>query len=384
MAWHAIGYLIFAAVLVAGIFLATATYSRVETAPGSVVVDKGTAAIVATRAGVVSGLGVHEAQTVKAGQVLAEIRSEEDLAGGSTAPDRVLNSLAEQDRELAGQAAMVLSAGAAERSRLAASINGAGDEIATLDRQIADQRELVALAERQFQQAQGVAAKGFLSRRDLDGYEATLLSRKQQLSQLQQQRTAKLTSVADSRHMLEQSDATSKAQSVAVQAQRSALAQQIAQYAAAKGYALTSPVDGTVTALTARSGQPVTQGQQLMVVVPSGGRVRVELYVPTSAAGFLRRGQAVRLAIDAFPYQQFGTVPAHISDIATAPVLKQLGGSASVPVYIVTAELDRDSVRAFGRDQPLIPGMTLSARIITRRQSLFEWLFEPLFAVGRR
>jgi membrane fusion protein len=157
----------------------------------------------------------------------------------------------------------------------------------------------------------------------------------------------------------------------------------MAQFAAAKGYALTSPVAGTVTALTARLGQPASQGQPVMVVVPKGGRTRVELYVPTSAAGFLKVGQEVRLAIDAFPYQQFGTVRAHITDISDAAIARQTSEGA-LPVYLVIAELSQASVSAFGRDQPLLPGMALTARIVTRRQTLFEWLFEPLYAVSRR
>jgi len=54
------------------------------------------------------------------------------------------------------------------------------------------------------------------------------------------------------------------------------------------------------------------------------------------------------------------------------------------PVYIVRAKLDRNSVNAFGRDRALLPGMTLSARITTEHRTLLEWLFEPLYAVGRR
>jgi membrane fusion protein len=46
--------------------------------------------------------------------------------------------------------------------------------------------------------------------------------------------------------------------------------------------------------------------------------------------------------------------------------------------------LDEQSIPAFGRDQPLLSGMTVTARVQTARRSLFEWLFEPLFAVGRR
>ena len=108
-----------------------------------------------------------------------------------------------------------------------------------------------------------------------------------------------------------------------------------------------------------------------------------QLSVPTSAAGFLKKGQDVRLAIDAFPYQQFGTVAARITDISNAAVAQQSAAGA-VPVYFVTAELPHAFVRAFGREQPLMPGMTLTARIITRKQTLLEWLFEPLFAVSRR
>lgn len=381
--WQLISFLLFAAVIIAAVFLASASYSQVTNVDGAIVVDKGTAPIVATRAGVVAGVGVHDGQKVVTGEVLTRIRSEEDLAGGGTAPQRVLASLHEQDRQLGDQAAMILGAAAAERSRLEETIAGAQQEIANLDHQIADQQQLVTLAETQFSRIQTVAAKGFISRQDLDARQATLLSRRQQLEQFRQSRAAKLASLADARRSIAESASTAQAQSVAVQAQRTQLAQQTAQFDAAIGYALTSPVDGTVTALTARVGAPAVQGQSLMVIVPKGGRTRVELYVPTSAAGFLKKGEEARLAIDAFPYQQFGTIPARIADISNAPISKQTANGA-VPVYLVTAELSRPSIRAFGREQPLVPGMSLTARIVTRRQTLLEWLFEPLFAVSRR
>jgi len=383
ISWQIIGFLLLAAVAVAAVFLARASYSRVETVSGAVVVDKGTAAIVPTRAGVIASIGVREGQQVEAGQLLAAIRSEEDLAGGGTAPQRVIDSLQEQDRQLGDQATMILNAAVAERSRMAAAAAGAQEEIATLDQQIADQQQLVTLAENEYRQVHSVADKGFISRRDLEAREATLLSRRQQLSQLRQARAAKQTELADAQRSVAQSRSNAQAQSVAVQAQRTQLAQQSAQFAAAKGYSLTSPIAGTVTALTARLGQPAAQGQPLMVIVPKGGRTRIELYVPTSGAGFLKAGQEVRLAVDAFPYEQFGTVPARIADISDTAVSKQTPAGA-VPIYLVTAELERPFVRAFGRNQPLLPGMTLTARIVTRRQTLLEWLFEPLFAVSRR
>ncbi|MFL6844306.1 MAG: HlyD family efflux transporter periplasmic adaptor subunit [Allosphingosinicella sp.] len=149
-------------------------------------------------------------------------------------------------------------------------------------------------------------------------------------------------------------------------------------------YTLTAPCRGIVTAVAARPGQPAEPGQPLMVVVPDGATPRAELYVPTRAAGFLAAGQEVRLAVDAFPYQQFGTRTARIAAVSRVAVPRRLADGRSVPVYLVSADLDRPWVAAFGRRHGLLPGMTLTARIVTERQSLAEWLFEPLFAARGR
>lgn len=67
--WQLISFLLFAAVIIAAVFLASASYSQVTNVDGAIVVDKGTAPIVATRAGVVAGVGVHDGQKVVTGEV---------------------------------------------------------------------------------------------------------------------------------------------------------------------------------------------------------------------------------------------------------------------------------------------------------------------------
>lgn len=384
VAWQTVGYLIATALVAALAFLALGSYARVETVSGAIVTDKGTAPIIPTRAGVVVELLVRDGQAVPAGTPLARIRSEEDLVGGSTAPERVIAALHDQDDQLSGQASLMAQAGRAERGRLSAVAEGLRQEMTTIDQQISDQHRLVSLSEAEFHQVESIAAKGFLSRRDIESRESSLLARRQALSQLQQARAAKSASLAESSRSIAQAGATGQAQVAGVLSQRTELTQQLAQIEAARGYTLTSPVSGTVTAMTARLGQPATTGQPLMIVIPKGGRKRVELYVPTNAAGFLSPGQEVRLSVDAFPYQRFGTVTARIAEIASAVVGRPAANGVTVPVFLVTADLHQDSVEAFGKRQPLLPGMALTARIVTQKQSLFEWLFEPLFAVARR
>ena len=113
IAWQAIGYLIAVALAVAVAFLALGSYARVETVSGVVVVDKGTAPITPTRAGVVVDLPVREGQQVTAGTPLARVRSEEDMAGGGTAPQRVIDALRDQDEQLSSQGTLLLQAAGA-------------------------------------------------------------------------------------------------------------------------------------------------------------------------------------------------------------------------------------------------------------------------------
>jgi membrane fusion protein len=384
ISWHAIGYLLLAAVVAAFAFLAQGSYSRVETVSGAVVLDRGIASILPSRPGIVVALAVKEGQTVRAGALLAQIKAEESSPLGGTASDRIIHSLSDQERELASQQALVLRAADSETSRLASQIDGLEKEISELDTQIKQQDRLVALAERRFDDLRRVAGKGFLSRTTLEEAEGLLVSRRQQRSQLEQLRSGKSADLAQARRSVSGAVSTARAQAAQVASSRAQLSQQLAEAQSARGYNLTSPVDGEVTALTARMGQAVSPGQEIMLIAPAGGRPRVELYVPTRAIGFLAPGQEVRLAVDAFPYERFGTIEARISDISSTAVERRGAAGESAPVYLVHADLARPWMDAFGRRMPLRSGMTLTARIVLERQSLFEWLFEPLFAVGRR
>lgn len=384
ISWQLIGGFLIVALSIALYFVATAHYSRSQTVTGAVVLDRGVAAILPSRPGVVVQLLVEEGQRITAGTPLIRIRAEEDLTGGRSASDEMMAALVEQDRRLARQASLLGEAAAAERERLGTQIGGAAQEIASLDKQIQSQRRLVAVAENEYVTARNVAQRGFISRRELDARQATLLGRRQELAQLEQMRSAKRAELAATQQSIAQSGASAEAQAASVQSSRAQLAQRLAEVEGTKGYTIIAPVDGTATAVTARVGQPATSGEPLMLLVPEGARTRAELYVPTQAAGFLAEGQDVRLAIDAFPYQRYGTVPGDIVEISSAAIPRPTSSGASVPVYLVAIELPRPWVRAFGRQEALLPGMTLSARIITERQTLVEWLFEPLYAVAQR
>lgn len=384
VAWQSIGYLVFGGVAAGIAFLSLANYARVEIVTGAIVPEAGVSAVVPSRSGVIASLKVREGQLVAAGQTLAAIRSEEDNAAGSSAAAQIGLAIAQQDASLAEQTRASLAAAQAQQGQLAAQQSGLAAEIAQLESQISLQRELVKSAEDDLRKTKEVAERGFISVRDLRLREETLLSRRQNLSALTQSIASRRATLVETGRSASQVLAQARAQSAGFSATRAQVAQQAADAEGSRSYVLRASVAGRVTALTARVGQPVSPQASLMTIVPSGSKLQAELAAPSAAIGFIKPGQTVRLAIDAFPYQRFGTITGKVETVATTAVTRQAPNGAAIAVYPVMVSLDRAKVAAFGRQEPLVSGMSLTARIITENQSLIEWLFEPLLAVRNR
>jgi len=384
VSWQVVGGLFFTIVATAILFLSLASYSRIETVAGLIVPDGGIARVVPTRAGIIGNLAVQAGDKVEQGDGLALIRTGESLSDGVTSSAEVLSSLELQEQGLRRHERQIAAAASAERAQLKARIAGLEADIAGLNNRIKVQEGLVESARVELELAQRISERGFVSRRDILQREEIYLGRQQQLTQLRQTLATQGAAVREARSAIQGSFASEGMQIAALASQRSDIAQRRTSAEASGAYRLEAPLSGTVTALTAREGQAVSPQAPIMSIVPQSSLLRAELYVPSAAIGFLAVGQPVALALDAFPYQRFGTLPARVTSIASAPVAQPDAQGNAIPVYLVTASLERDAVQAYGQEKELIAGMTLTARITTEERSLIEWLFEPLFAVGKR
>ena len=79
---------------------------------------------------------------------------------------------------------------------------------------------------------------------------------------------------------------------------------------------LRAPVDGTVQQLSVTTiGGIVQPAQALMVIVPKGSDIYVEAQVLNKDIGFVREGQPVRVKLEAFPFTDYGLIPATIEEL---------------------------------------------------------------------
>lgn len=384
LAWQIVGGLVFAALIAAIFFLSMAEYTRIETVSGILAPSDGVAQITAARTGVINKISVTEGERVGVGAPLVEISTDERLTDGFRGNSRILETLLIQEAGLKLQEQQIRAVMHAEQSQLSARISGLREEISSIREQIVVQENLLKSAKQQLDQAQAIAERGFISRRDILIREETFLTRQQQLSGLRQTLARQMAGIEESIRALQQASANSDVQISALNEQKSDISQRKVSLAASSAYQIAAPIRGEVTAITARVGQSASSGRALLTIVPDSAKIVAELYVPSAAYGFIEIGQDVRLAIDAYPYQRFGTTRARIISIARSTIAQTGPNGNSTPVFLVTAVVDSSQKFTYSNKNRLTAGMTLSANIVTEKQSLIRWLFEPLFSVRNR
>ena len=148
-----------------------------------------------------------------------------------------------------------------------------------------------------------------------------------------------------------------------------------------------APAAGTVTRVTANLGAAVDGAAPIATILPVGAVLEANLYAPSKAAGFLRVGGRVLLRYEAYPYQKFGLQEAVIVSVSkTAVNTKELPFpiASEEPLYLITARLAKQSIIAYGKEEPLQPGARLSADVMLEERRIWEWILEPLIAMQQR
>ncbi len=137
-------------------------------------------------------------------------------------------------------------------------------------------------------------------------------------------------------------------------------------------YVILSPVDGTVESFTGiYSGTNLQSGQIVAIISPSNTMI-AEVYIPAKNVGMLRNGMPVRIQVDAFNYNEWGMLPGRISGISDDYILVN-----NVPVFRVKCSLITNTLKLKNGTPGIIKkGMTLNARFMIAKRSLFQLLYQ--------
>lgn len=137
-----------------------------------------------------------------------------------------------------------------------------------------------------------------------------------------------------------------------------------------------SPVNGIVKSYTVKTiGGVIAPGSVVAEVVPLGDQLEGFLRVKPSDIGNVQRGQRAELKVLAYDYNRYGTISGVVRSISAGTFQDEKTGE---PYYKVRASLSRDYAGKNEGRNLLVPGMTLTADILTDRTNLLMYLLGPI------
>jgi len=379
---------VFAALMAAAVLavLCFGEYTKKERVQGVVQPRDGVASVIAPEVGVLSKLLVKDGQQVKAGDVIAELRNERFTDSGST-QGQIETNLQGQADQLKTQADNQAQANAAALDGLASRIQRSERDARSVRDEISLQRQQIASAQKLIDQMQPLLAERIVSQLQFEQQRQALLDQTARLQSLQRQLSAAEADLAQAKDDRARLSAEHRVGRATLDRDMLTLQNETVQRRSNRVTLLKAPVAGTVTSLTAGVGQTLSPNAALASIVPADSPMEAVLYVPSTAMGFIKQGQSVRVAYDAFPFQRFGQYHGVVSTVSQTDVALPASSQTSQDrraVFMVRVALDSPSVKAYGTQIPLRPGHTLTADIEIDRRSVLRWMFDPLLAFSGR
>ena len=138
---------------------------------------------------------------------------------------------------------------------------------------------------------------------------------------------------------------------------------------------VTSPVRGTVKDLKLNTvGGVIQPGEDIMEIVPLDDTLLIEARVRPADIAFLRPDQRAIIKVSAYDFSIYGGLSAKLERIS-ADTIKDEQGESFYYVYLRTEE---NSLLHQGEELPIIPGMTVTAEVLTGEKSVLDYLLKPI------
>jgi membrane fusion protein len=374
-------------VLVTAPFIATHSYARKEHAVGFLVATEGIARITPLRDGTITVVYVSEGQHVERGAPLLTVIDAETSDLGENIDDAKVDRLREQRDRLKDQIRFERQKSDSEAQRLKSQIQGAEAEITALARQQTIQTDRIEIARRQLAGAIELAGKGYLSQVEMRRRQDAHLAEKQSESSLAKELAGKEAGFSQLRNALQQLPIATAQRIAQLEASIAELEVRLKEAEGRRGYLLSAPISGRVSALQAWVGKLAEPKIPALSIVPDGDILEAELLVPARAIGFVAPGQTVHISYDTFPFQQFGFARGTVRTVSRT-LLKpdEIVGPALLreASYRVAVALERQTMRAYGAELPLEPDLQLQADILFDRRTLLAWILDPFLSAWGR
>lgn len=275
---------------------------------------------------------------------------------------------------------------AARRAAFAANRGAAEDTARRFEREVEAQRgqietlrETVEIRAEQESATRKSTELGYFSRLRYLTIKNELIEAQGQLASRQKELAARESQLAEARGRINQIEedyfSDVLARLVESRQRRDSLARELSQASTQQSRLIVrAPVDGIVQNMTVSStGQSVDDNEPLMNLIPTGETLIIEARVPNDDIGFIKLGQEAEIRVNTYDFVKFGTLKGTVSQIA-ADATEDPGGQGDAFNYVVLVKTDRTHLGAGPTDQPVVPGMQVTADFKIGERTILSFL----------
>ncbi len=369
------------------LFLFFGKYASKETVQGVVNPQSGLVKVYAPQRGIVLSRTINEGDDVTEGDVIYFVSTERHLRGGEKVQALAIDETEKSITNIESQIKEQKHLSMLRKTEIYNQLKYTKQEISSLEKEIILYEKRVALYGEDVERLSKISDDQFVPKMEyIKSYQMHLDSQVG-LEQLRRNLTDRTNRKWQLSSELKKRPVELAQSILSYEKSLSDLRQRLAEIRSNQSYTVLAPASGRVTSLLYKIGDTIKPESPLLTILPKDVVLIADLYVPTRAAGFLQKGQEVRIRFDAFPYQKFGLyggVVKQMSKNIIIPGERVLSVDVKEPVYKVTVQLNKQTVTAFGREHYLQVGMLLQGDIVRHRNRIIDWVLEPLYSLRGR
>lgn len=377
--------------LIVVLFMTLGSYTRRSTVTGQLVPSAGVIRVFTPQPGVVIEKTVVEGQAVKKGDVLYVLSSDRVGSGSREIQSDIGAQVDERKKSLEAEIARNRMVETGDVSLLERRVGILRAEAAALQSQLEQQQIRLKIAQDARGRYQGLADQDYIPREQLYQKDAELSEQQSRMQQLQREALTGQRELATAVREIEATRMRFANQNSLLQRSISSAQQELTEVEGRRRVVITAPEAGRATLVAGEVGQAVDTTRPLVNVVPQDGKLEARLYAPSRTIGFIRKGDAVLVRYQSYPFQKFGQYEGVVESVSNAsvPATEQIGFTlpdtpVGEPVFSITVRLNQQTVKTYGKELPLQAGMRLDADILQETRRLYEWMLEPLYSISGR
>lgn len=369
--------------VVVAIVMIFVPYTRVERVQGRVEAEQGVIKIYAQAASNVVIRHVSEGEVVHKGQPLLTLSDERKLNSGDGMQLALGKQSSLKAETIRQEMQNIQSLYTSEQTLLDVQIRRKQSEVDQTKANVDIQERSFQLAKEVFKRRSELVNRGFVSKESLSDEEQKLL-----LAEASYEAAKKdLISFQAAVEELQANKSTlarrREKELFPLTRTLSATSQESIDFEAKKEFVISATAEGIVSMLLPKPGDTVLENEYLLSILPNNSRFLVNLYIPSSAIGFIKPQTAVRLRYEAYPYQKFGEYRGVVKTISSTALDSRelkLPSLSADSYYRVQVEPDEQTVHAYGRRFSLHDGMKVEADVEVETRKILEWVLEPIYA----